>query len=993
MHRWFVALLCGLILLVPQAALGLGLGEISPRSALNEPFRAQIQLVGATREELLSLEVRLASADTFDRYGLDRPGYLTGLRFQVSRDRGVVEVSSTQPITEPFVTILVEAVWPRGRLLREYTVLLDPPTYAAPAPAAPAPRAAQPAQRGSGTVQRAAPAAAAPAPRTAPQGSRIAGGTDYRVQRNDTLWEIASRVRPAGADINQVMLAIYEANPGAFAGNINLLEAGAVLQLPTAEQLGAVNRRSALEEVRRQNADWRGDAGSLTLVPPDRDAGVGSVASDTRGSAASGATGSGDAALRAELAAAERQLALRNAELARLREQLAAQRAAEAAAAAQPETSDPVVAADPVVEETPPEEPDALYGEDAQTPAQGDGTEVFAETGGPDAAAEDQPETVASEEDTTAPAATRPATATPAVVTTPSGADEGLVDKILGSYWTYIGGGVVAMLGLLGFLAARRNQASDSTGTWEALDAADLEDLDGTLAATGRLRDLTNKRPGGDTVRTPADPALAAAADDPMEQTAPVDDTVVPPPATATPATNAPVSTSEFNLEDTFSSDTAINLDQSDPLAEADFHMAYGLFDQAADLVNGAIAVDGSDVRLKEKLCEIYFQWGKQDGFVAAAQDLRNSLKPNDPAWNSVLIMGQQLAPAHELFSGAVVSDAAGLDLSLDDAPDGDIDAQLDPSGPATGAFEEVFEGGSDDGGTVEQLADISGIDFEFDESIASLGTGEDTVDAALAATGAHETALADFGADDDPNAATGELDFTPPGGSGDTIEQPLDIGARPEAGATAEIDLDDLDLDTGDISALTDTASDVTAEIGADLLDATGVTSVLADDFKVDLPAGDDPDATMLADTSQSAIRAMVEEGTSEMPALDLGGNGALLDGDVDLDVGDLTSELRVDDINATQEQPFSSDSPTRFSEEVFAGDADSEADTGLNLALDEDGGTNIGEVGTKLDLARAYVDMGDPEGARSILDEVMTEGDATQREEAQRLLESIGA
>lgn len=134
-------------LLAPGALYALGLGEIKLKSALNQPFDAEIELVSATQEDLGALRAALASNDTFVRYGLDRPAYLADFNFRVAKgaDGGdVLRVTSPRPVTEPFVTLLVEANWPRGRLLREYTVLLDPPVYA-PGPAASEPVAVAPA--------------------------------------------------------------------------------------------------------------------------------------------------------------------------------------------------------------------------------------------------------------------------------------------------------------------------------------------------------------------------------------------------------------------------------------------------------------------------------------------------------------------------------------------------------------------------------------------------------------------------------------------------------------------------------------------------------------------------------------------------------------------------------------------------------------------------------------------------------------------------------
>ena len=126
-----------LVLFLSSEIWALGLGDIRLDSALGEPLRAEIELLSVTPEELDNLTVALASADTFARYGLDRPFYLQDITFTVVRtgraDGNVVQLRSQSAMSEPFLTFLVEAVWSRGTLLREYTLLLDPPTYAPPA--------------------------------------------------------------------------------------------------------------------------------------------------------------------------------------------------------------------------------------------------------------------------------------------------------------------------------------------------------------------------------------------------------------------------------------------------------------------------------------------------------------------------------------------------------------------------------------------------------------------------------------------------------------------------------------------------------------------------------------------------------------------------------------------------------------------------------------------------------------------------------------------
>ena len=143
-------------LMSPGALYALGLGEIHLNSALNQPFDADIELVSATDEDLGALRAALASNESFAKYGLDRPAYLSDFTFRVAKGadgQDVLNVTSPRPVTEPFVTMLVEASWPRGRLLREYTVLLDPPVFAPTPAAAEAPVAAPRAAVGARAVR------------------------------------------------------------------------------------------------------------------------------------------------------------------------------------------------------------------------------------------------------------------------------------------------------------------------------------------------------------------------------------------------------------------------------------------------------------------------------------------------------------------------------------------------------------------------------------------------------------------------------------------------------------------------------------------------------------------------------------------------------------------------------------------------------------------------------------------------------------------------
>lgn len=260
--QWILMALLATSLAAPAKTWALGLDELDVTSALNERFAGTIELLDAQGLQPSEVVVSMASREDFERVGVERFFYLTNLKFTVEIENGsaIVKVSSTQPIAEPYLNFIVEVLWPRGRLLKEYTVLLDPPTFsqaAAPAveaPAQPAPRAA-PAQRpaNAGTRVDLQPRSSTrpPAPRAPVDG--------LMTTRDDTLWKIASRTLPSNqVSVNQHMLAIQRKNPQAFMrGNINLLKAGYVLDIPSEAEALGIDTAAATQEVAAQTQAWR----------------------------------------------------------------------------------------------------------------------------------------------------------------------------------------------------------------------------------------------------------------------------------------------------------------------------------------------------------------------------------------------------------------------------------------------------------------------------------------------------------------------------------------------------------------------------------------------------------------------------------------------------------------------------------------------------------------------------------------------------------------
>ncbi len=258
--RCAVALAIGLAFTAPVASAA-GLGRISVQSALGQPLRAEVELTAVSAEEAASLAVKLASAAAFQQANLDFNPALAGVRVALDRrgeGRYVVRITSQTAVSEPYLDLLLELTSSTGRVLREYTILLDPPALRT-AQEVVAPSAARPAAPAPATA-----AAAAPASRPAPAGPATAGASSVTVNRGDTLGSIAEKTRPAAASLDQMLVALFRANPAAFIGsNMNNLRAGAVLSVPQEPQVLATDPAAARREVAAQSADFERYRGRL----------------------------------------------------------------------------------------------------------------------------------------------------------------------------------------------------------------------------------------------------------------------------------------------------------------------------------------------------------------------------------------------------------------------------------------------------------------------------------------------------------------------------------------------------------------------------------------------------------------------------------------------------------------------------------------------------------------------------------------------------------
>lgn len=365
MRRVRLAVAIGATLAAPMAH-ALGLGQITVRSGLNEPLRAEIPILEASPEEVAGLTTRLASAADFARVGLSAGNVPVPLEFAIVTGAGgrpAIAVTSRDPVREPLLSVLIEVNWSNGRLLREYNILLDPPRVApaviAPAPsrAAPVPATTMPAAPDPAPAEPVTPAPApapavaarpsapprpAPAPATPPSAAAAAAPTRpdrVTVQSGDTLWEIAQATRPRPTiTVDQMMIAIQRENPQAFiGGNINRIRRGATLTIPEESKITAIAPAAARDEVRAQAAavtapretasapapapasPRAAEADSRLEVLPPRAGSDGRGAAAERAGTAGGTDARRVAQLDADLKRAQEQVASRDQEIRELR--------------------------------------------------------------------------------------------------------------------------------------------------------------------------------------------------------------------------------------------------------------------------------------------------------------------------------------------------------------------------------------------------------------------------------------------------------------------------------------------------------------------------------------------------------------------------------------------------------------------------------------------------------------------------------------------------
>lgn len=741
------AVAAALAALLSPIALGLGLGTVKTRSALNEPFDARIEIVGATLQDFDALTVKLADTGQFNRAGVARDAVLLNLRFEVvSAEAGAdyVRITTKDPVREPFLNFLLELDWANGRMVREYTVLLDPPLYdrnrQKPLMTVPTP-APSVASVQAPPLQAPSPAPA-PASNTAPaipaQASTPAAppsdGTIGAVQANDTAWGIALAHRPdRSISVQQMMLALLRANPAAFINeNVNQLRRGAILRMPSHEEMDSLGPRDAVDEFQRQHQRWQeyrqGTASAALDAPigapdttPSADAesvmgGDQPPADDARLELAAPADGDmaktpeGAAGgsldetlakedldvrahestdLQAKLAEADqiidllqRQVQIKDEELAALQARLGAtseqpaQGAPAAGAEVTPTAPSQTAAEEPVVAPQPPVESEVETSEVVPV----------------------MPPTE-SDADTSPPETAEPLPAPPAAGATipqePSTQATGLqatLNNFVPAHWrAAVPGGALTVLGIASTLVL--------------------------LLLIGISRALAGRRENA-IVSTKTAAALAAVAPSIAAPTVAPDML-----ATREDLTRfeGPKADSEQFLRTMESSAEQLRAaPEEDLLEEVNVYLAYERFDQAEELVTKVIAQYPYEYKYRLRLLEIYYSANNKQAYEDAARELHAAVGDGDPLWESALAMWSEMSPERALF-------APGADIEVGSSSDSDTaSAFVDITGDDTtgGSTVSMPAGGdnmlsSTQVGLTNDYVGTTTLDFDLGDGLA----------------------------------------------------------------------------------------------------------------------------------------------------------------------------------------------------------------------------------------------------------------------------------
>lgn len=996
---------------VTSAASAAGLGKLTVLSALGQPLRAEIELTTSAGEDPASMAVKLATPEAFRSANIDFNPALLSLRFAVEQRGGrqIIRVNSSQPLNEPFVDMLLELTWNNGRLVREYTFLLDPAELRATQPAqvasTPAPRTtSQPAVAASAAAAAAAPAADAAerariaaaregAQRQATQRDAAAAESTYRVRRGDTLSGIATRVKPAEISLDMMLVALYRANPEAFIGNnMNRLKSGQILSVPDSDALrGGASQSEARGVVVAHAADFDAYRNKL----------AGQVAASTPASAPQG----GQSATGRVTARVEEQPTAANEAQDKLRLSKAT-----AGAAGTPQTGTASVE-DTLAKQRELEQAEARVKELEKNVGELENLMTVPSRAGAEA---EQVAAAAPVVATPAKPVTHPRLKKPVPAPEP---EKGLVDTLLDNM-LYIAAALLVLLLILFGIAQRRKR--------NAPPVKPVPTEPSVLGAPGASAQSLFAESGGQSVDT-----------------------------------NNSVFNSSFAP-----SASQLDTNEVDPVAEADVYIAYGRDAQAEEILKEALRTHPDRHPVRLKLLEIYATRKDARAFEVQARELHALTNGQGDDWAHAAALGLGIDPQNPLYANAAPAPAhtpsaqersqqAILSQQYQDALRADEPAAGTDS--STGAIAGAAAAGAIAGASALSLSkdDADRTAAPQAEPVAAPRLDDNTLDFDLGgltfepvtdAERAEPTPAPAPAIRPDPDAtAVPDLDFDmlPPAAAGkpestlstdvNDLEFDMDFDAPPagqpvqSTAATPADACDDFSLDLTPQPQVQATPVDMAGLAkdfdGLPSLPASPAQSAdanaspsdpLYDLDSMDFGAPVTPATPAPVNDPLPAVRASSNTNVSEDPLFDLDA----------MDFG-VPAEPRASggaepkDFAARQDDPFDMfdlpdtpapvpapeelslpplpDAPTpqRTSLDTLDFDLDlpasATADAPTPAAFDADPVDDMAaapaplspehmEMETKLDLAVAYQEIGDKEGARELLDEVIKGGSTEQ-------------
>jgi len=895
MFRKIILPIISMIAVFSGGVFAVGLGEIKQTSGLNQPLSAQIPLLSAGDLAEYELQASLASNKEFDKVGVDRVFFLNNIKFKTVRDENgqiAIVLSTRTPVKEPFLNFIVELNWPNGRILREYTLLLDPPIFDESTVSTIEKSTSEPPSRSVDQDSQTNAESRAPRSRIEPKEtyeSSYSGSTYGAVSSTDTLWSIASKVRPdSSVSIHQTLVAIYKANPDAFGkGNINNLLKGKVLDIPDAETIANVPQRAALQDMVSQNRKWR-SGGARKIV--DRTVGKGStVKSETTGSRLSlgneqqeddsDAQGYGsDTAqlneIQAQLARTQEESATLQAEnealRARLAEILDKVEQSQNDSAIQVEDAElAVLAQEPEKKSSISDDQNTREVASQNEQTENSGQEII------ESSSTESEKTQTQVETQTQAQVEEKKTAAPTIFKSEN-KEKGLVEQLMEGgllLWGSLGG-----IAIILFLAV----------FWRMKKRMEDEDFQDDLVASAGAGSM-------DTTETFELPDVG-------------DDMLV-----------------ELDMDDDEEQGASTNSDESfDPLGEADIYIAYGKYEQAESLLLEAVEDNPVRADYKVKLMECYAEMDNRDKFEQLEIDVQDAVDFDE--WQEPIAALKAKAWGEE----AVVTE-----------DDDDFDL------PST---EDIFGESDDD----------DELDIDFDDALSDIDDLDDDIsddfDDNLETEQDENLSL-------DDDQIDSELES----------EDSLDISELEEVSGNDELgdfeeEIEDLDIDDLDVE-----------ELELDDLDIDEESFELDSDEALALDENDNLDDELLEDETLD----FEEIADSDYSELEAEISDEVLDSEEELlEIEDLALDEDSEpsmDMDEASDDEISSD----IDDDLDFGDDEDDMDFEDSMADDGD------EISTKLDLARAYVDMGDSDGAKEILREVIAEGNEEQQAEAQALID----